>query len=218
MIDAEPIVFIVDDDSLVRTSLKRLVSLEGWRVEAFASAKEFLQGKALDGTADLTPACLILDVQLPDLNGLDFQGELVKAGIRIPIIFITGHGDIPMSVRAMKAGAVGFLTKPFSNGELISSIQEAIEQDRLTIQKRTERLVLERRYELLTPREKEVFAHVVTGKLNKQIAFDLNVTEKTIKVHRALVMQKMQAESLADLVRMAEKLQLAIPDSSQNSN
>lgn len=218
MTDTEPIVFIVDDDNMVRTSLTRLVRLAGWRVGAFASAKEFLQGAALDRSADLTPACLILDVQLPDLNGLDFQAELVNAGIRIPIIFITGHGDIPMSVRAMKAGAVGFLTKPFSDGELLNSIREAIELDRLTIQKRAEMLVLERRYELLTPREKEVFAYVVTGRLNKQIAFDLNVTEKTIKVHRALVMQKMQAESLADLVRMAEKLQLAVPDSAQSSN
>lgn len=218
MADTEPIVFIVDDDNMVRISLTRLVRLAGWRVGAFPSAKEFLQGAVLDRSADLTPACLILDVQLPDLNGLDFQAELVNSGIRIPIIFITGHGDIPMSVRAMKAGAVGFLTKPFSDGDLLNSIREAIELDRLTIQKRAEMLVLERRYELLTPREKEVFAYVVTGRLNKQIAFDLNVTEKTIKVHRALVMQKMQAESLADLVRMAAKLQLAVPDSAQNSN
>lgn len=218
MADEKPIVFVIDDDSLVRASLKRLIGLEGWRVETFASAREFLQGARLDESAYLTPACLVLDVRLPDLNGLDFQGELAKAGIQIPIIFITGHGDIPMSVRAMKAGAVGFLTKPFSDSDLLKSIEEAIERDRLACQKRAEMLSLNRRYELLTPREREVFAYVVTGKLNKQIAYDLHVTEKTIKVHRALVMQKMQAESLADLVRMAEKLQLSVPEPTHDSN
>ncbi|HQR32758.1 MAG TPA: response regulator [Blastocatellia bacterium] len=216
MTDNEPIVFVVDDDSLVRASLKRLIGLEGWRVETFASAREFLQEARLVESQNLTPACLVLDVRLPDLNGLDFQGELAKAGIQIPIVFITGHGDIPMSVRAMKAGAVGFLTKPFSENDLLKSIEEALEQDRLACQKRVEMQSLHRRYELLTPREREVFAYVVTGKLNKQIAYDLHVTEKTIKVHRALVMQKMQAESLADLVRMAEKLHLSIPNPTHN--
>lgn len=206
MVDGEPTVFVVDDDNLVRASLKRLIRLAELRVEAFGSAREFLQGAQFDG-----PACLVLDVRLPDLNGLDFQGELAKAGIHIPIIFITGHGDIPMSVRAMKAGAAGFLTKPFSERDLLTSIQEAIEQDRAARQVRADIASLHRRYQLLTPREREVFAYVVTGRLNKQIAFDLSVTEKTIKVHRALVMQKMQAESLADLVRMAEKLQLQLP-------
>ncbi len=213
----EPIIFIVDDDGLVRTSLKRLIRLEGWRVETFGSAKEFLEGVKLDEPENLVPACLVLDVRLPDLNGLDFQTELAKAGIQIPIIFITGHGDIPMSVRAMKAGAVGFLTKPFSERDLLSSIREAIEQDFIASQKRADVFDLRRRYESLTPREREVFAYVVTGKLNKQIAFDLNVTEKTIKVHRALVMRKMQAESFADLIRMAEKLQLPMPNPLQNN-
>lgn len=212
-----PIIFIVDDDGLVRTSLKRLIRLEGWRVETFGSAKEFLQGAKLNEPENFAPACLVLDVRLPDLNGLDFQSELTKAGIQIPIIFITGHGDIPMSVRAMKAGAVGFLTKPFSENDLLNSIREAIEQDTIGIQKRIDLFNLRRRYESLTPREREVFAYVVTGKLNKQIAFDLFVTEKTIKVHRSLVMRKMQAESFADLVRMAEKLQLPLPNSTQNS-
>ena len=213
----EPIIFIVDDDGLVRTSLKRLIRLEGWRVETFGSAKEFLEGAKLNDPENFVPACLVLDVRLPDLNGLDFQSELTKAGIQIPIIFITGHGDIPMSVRAMKAGAVGFLTKPFSENDLLNSIREAIEQDTIGIQKRIDLFNLRRRYESLTPREREVFAYVVTGKLNKQIAFDLFVTEKTIKVHRSLVMRKMQAESFADLVRMAEKLQLPLPNSTQNS-
>ena len=212
-----PIIFIVDDDGLVRTSLKRLIRLEGWRVETFGSAKEFLQGAKLNEPENFAPACLVLDVRLPDLNGLDFQSELTKAGIQIPIIFITGHGDIPMSVRAMKAGAVGFLTKPFSENDLLNSIREAIELDTIGIQKRIDLFNLRRRYESLTPREREVFAYVVTGKLNKQIAFDLFVTEKTIKVHRSLVMRKMQAESFADLVRMAEKLQLPLPNSTQNS-
>lgn len=211
MPDSQPIVFVVDDDSLVRASLKRLIRLEGFRVEAFGSAREFLQRAQLNEPANADPSCLVLDVRLPDLNGLDFQGELVKAGIHFPIIFITGHGDIPMSVRAMKAGAVGFLTKPFSDRDLLNSIEEAIEQDRAACQIRADLASLNRRYELLTPREREVFAHVVSGKLNKQVAFDLSVTEKTIKVHRALVMQKMQAESLADLVRMAEKLHLRLP-------
>lgn len=214
MDNSEPIIFIVDDDGLVRTSLKRLIRLEGWRVETFGSAREFLQNVKLDDPTHFVPACLVLDVKLPDLNGLDFQSELAKAGIHIPIIFITGHGDIPMSVRAMKAGAVGFLTKPFSERDLLNSIREAIEQDCIALQKRVDVLELRRRYESLTPREREVFAYVVTGKLNKQIAFDLNVTEKTIKVHRALVMRKMKAESFADLIRMAEKLQLPVPNSS----
>lgn len=211
MTDSEPMVFVVDDDSLVRASLKRLIRLEGFRVETFSSAKEFLQCAAFDEATNAEPACLVLDVRLPDLNGLDFQGELARAGIHVPIIFITGHGDIPMSVRAMKAGAVGFLTKPFSDRDLLNSIQEAIEQDRAARQIRADLASLHKRYELLTPREREVFAYVVTGRLNKQIAYELNVTEKTIKVHRALVMHKMQAESLADLVRMAEKLQLDLP-------
>ncbi|MFN0110604.1 MAG: response regulator transcription factor [Blastocatellia bacterium] len=216
MTQANPTVFVVDDDNFVRASLKRLIRLEGMGVEAFASATEFLQDARLRESANsapacLAPACLVLDVRLPDLNGLDFQTELARTGIQIPIIFITGHGDIPMSVRAMKAGAIGFLTKPFSEHDLLSSIREAIETDRVARQKRADMFGLYRRYESLTPREREVFGHVVTGKLNKQIAFDLNITEKTIKVHRALVMQKMKADSLADLVRMAEKLQLTLP-------
>ncbi|MGH9798958.1 MAG: response regulator transcription factor, partial [Blastocatellia bacterium] len=200
-------------DNLVRVSLQRLIKLEGLNVATFNSAREFLQSDLPDH-----PACLVLDVRLPDLNGLDLQHELAKAGIRIPIVFITGHGDIPMSVRAMKAGAVGFLTKPFRDRELLDSIREAIEKDRAARKVRADLSTLNQRYQSLTVREREVFAYVVTGMLNKQIAFDLNVTEKTIKVHRSLVMQKMQAESLADLVRMAEKLKLPTPGSSLNND
>lgn len=211
MADATPMVFVVDDDHMVRVSLQRLIRSEGFSVATFDSAKEFLQN-ALPNC----PACLVLDVKLPDLNGLDLQHELAAADINIPIVFITGHGDIPMSVKAMKAGAVGFLTKPFSEQDLLNSINEAIEKDRAARIARSDLERLRHSYESLTPREREVFAYVVTGMLNKQIAFELNVTEKTIKAHRGLVMHKMHANSLADLVRIAEKLKIQTPPINPN--
>jgi len=202
--DAEPIVFVVDDDRSVRTSTERLVRSAGFVVRTFGSAKEFLDGARLDG-----PACLVLDVRLPGQSGLDLQRELRSLGIDIPIVFITGHGDIPMSVRAMKAGAVEFLTKPYRKHDLLEAIRAAIERDRLA---RSERLAvdaLRERYEQLTGREREVMALVVAGLLNKQIAGKLDTTERTIKFHRAHLMQKMRAESVADLVRMAAQLGIA---------
>ena len=204
MADAEPIVFVVDDDRSVRTSTERLVRSAGFVVRTFGSAKEFLDGARLDG-----PACLVLDVRLPGQSGLDLQRELRSLGIDIPIVFITGHGDIPMSVRAMKAGAVEFLTKPYRKHDLLEAIRAAIERDRLA---RSERLAvdaLRERYEQLTGREREVMALVVAGLLNKQIAGKLDTTERTIKFHRAHLMQKMRAESVADLVRMAAQLGIA---------
>lgn len=212
MPEANPMVFVVDDDNMVRMSLQRLIRSEGFSVTTFDSAREFLHYTLPD-----CPACLVLDVRLPDLNGLDLQHELATAEIHIPIVFITGHGDIPMSVKAMKAGAVGFLTKPFSEQDLLGAINEAIEKDRSARIARSELNRLRQNYESLTPRERQVFAFVVTGMLNKQIAFELNVTEKTIKAHRALVMQKMHANSLADLVRIAEKLKIQQPTTTLNN-
>jgi FixJ family two-component response regulator len=185
----------------VRTSTERLVRSVGFRVQTFASAKEFLDSTRPDG-----PACLVLDVRLPGLSGLDLQRELARSGVQIPIIFMTGHGDIPMTVRAMKAGAVEFLTKPFRQRELLDAIGAAIARDRAAHRARLEALDLRRRYEQLTPREREVMALVVAGRLNKQIAGELATAERTIKFHRAHIMQKMEAESLAELVRMAEQL------------
>lgn len=212
MPEANPMVFVVDDDNMVRMSLQRLICSEGFSVTTFDSAQDFLQHTLPD-----CPACLVLDVRLPDLNGLDLQHELAAAKIHIPIVFITGHGDIPMSVKAMKAGAVGFLTKPFSEQDLMNAINEAIEKDRTARIAQTELNRLRQNYESLTPREREVFAFVVTGMLNKQVAFELKVTEKTIKAHRALVMQKMHANSLADLVRIAEKLKIQQPTTTLNN-
>jgi len=201
MTDPDPIVFIVDDDLSVRRSTERLIRSAGFKVLTFTSAREFLASPRPEG-----PACLVLDVRMPGLSGMDLQRELVQSGIHIPIISITGHGDIPMSVRAMKAGAVKFLTKPFRSRSLLDAVRAAIERDQSAHKARSETGELRERYEQLTPREREVMALVVAGQVNKQAASELSTTERTIKFHRAHIMQKMGAESLADLVRMAEKL------------
>ena len=204
MTDADPIVYVVDDDAAVRRSTERLLRSLGFRVLSFASAKEFLDHPRPDA-----PACLLLDVRLPGLSGLDLQHELNRSGVDIPIIFMTGHGDIPMTVRAMKAGAFEFLTKPVRKQALIDAIRVALDRDRVSHAERDEARTLRERYEQLTPREREVLALVVAGLLNKQIAGELATTERTIKFHRAHIMQKMGAESLAALVRMASQLGVA---------
>jgi FixJ family two-component response regulator len=197
-------VYIVDDDALFRRSTERLIRQGGLNVQAFASARDFLKSPRPEG-----PACLVLDVRMPGLNGMALQSEMAQLGIPIPIIFMTGYGDIPMSVRAMKAGAVEFLTKPFRSRDLLDAISAAIERDRSAIRKRTEIRELRERYERLTPREREVLVLVADGLLNKQVASKLSTTEATIKFHRAHIMQKMRAQSLADLIRTAEKLEVA---------
>jgi len=202
--DAEPTVFVVDDDPSVRRATERLVRSVGFNVQTFGSAKEFTEHARGEG-----PACLVLDVHLPGLSGLDLQRQLADAGVQIPIIFITGRGSIPMSVRAMKEGAVEFLTKPTRSRDLLAAIRAAIERDREVQRTRREVDTLRERYARLTPREREVMALVVAGRLNKQIAGELATTERTIKFHRAHIMEKMEADSVATLVRMAGQLGLA---------
>src|SRR3984885_6204151 len=196
-----PVVFVVDYEPSVRASLKRLIGSVGLQVQAFASAEEFLNYKRPDG-----PECLVLDVRLPDLSGLDLQQQLAKRKLDLPIVFITGHGDIPMSVRAIKAGAVEFLTKPFREEDLLQAIQQGIERNRADRQLRAEVGRLQQYYSSLTPREREVFPLVTSGLLNKQVAALLGTSEKTIKVHRGRIMQKMKATSLAGLIHMAGRL------------
>ena len=195
------IVYVVDDEPSIRNSTKELVESIGLRVQTFATAQDFLCSERPD-----VPGCLVLDVRLPGLSGLDLQRELGKMNNSVPIIFITGHGDIPMSVKAMKAGAVDFLAKPFRHQDLLDAIAHALERDREDRRQRSELVELHRRYESLTPREREVMAFLVKGLLNKQVAAELGMTEPTVKFHRAHVMQKMKADSMAELVRIAERL------------
>ena len=196
-----PVVFVVDDDPSVRSSLKFLLSTVGLEAETFNSADSFLRKKPAD-----VPSCLVLDVRLPGLSGLDFQRELAARNIRLPIVFLTGHGDIPMSVRAIKAGAVEFLTKPFRDQDLLDAVRIALEQDRARREQEKEVTEIQRRFDSLTSREQEVISMVVTGMLNKQIADQLGTAESTVKVQRSRAMEKMKAESVIDLVRMIEKL------------
>ncbi|MBV8352891.1 MAG: response regulator transcription factor [Verrucomicrobia bacterium] len=208
MTETDAMVFVVDDDAPMRKSLENLIRSVGLRVEVFASAKEFLRSKRPD-----LPSCLVLDVRLPGLSGLDLQRQTSNPGMEIPIVFITGHGDIPMSVRAMKAGAVEFLTKPFREQDLLDAIQQALERDRAAREQRAALEELRSRFESLTPRERAVMTRVVAGLLNKQIGAELGTSEATVKMHRHQVMEKMGASSLPELVRMADRLGIPIPKS-----
>ena len=200
------IVFVVDDDPSVRRAIKVLLESVGLAVELFGSAKEFLLGRPAD-----SPSCLVLDIRLPGVSGLDFQRQLAEAKINIPIIFISAHGDVPMTVRAMKAGAIEFLTKPFRDQDLLDAVQVALERDRARRQREAEIATLRERFESLTPREREVLPWVVSGLLSKQIADAIGTSEASVKVHRSQLMRKMAADSVADLVRMAEKMGIPIP-------
>ncbi len=206
MTSSEAIVFVVDDDSSVRSALKRLIKSVGHKVTTFSSAREFLDHDHSD-----IPGCLVLDIRMPGLSGLELQEEMAVQGFIMPIIFITGHGNIPASVRAMKAGAVDFLEKPFDDQVLLDAIHHAIAKDTQAKQEQAEIGEIKQRVTSLTPREHDVLSLVITGMLNKQIAFELGTSEKTVKVHRARVMQKMSAKSLADLVRLAEKAGVSPP-------
>jgi FixJ family two-component response regulator len=205
----EPVIAIVDDDPSVRRGLQRLIRSAGWKVETFASAQEFLSRPRA-----AVPNCLVLDLQLPGLSGLDLQKRITEVELGVPIVFLTGHGDIPASVQAMKAGAVEFLTKPVDEQELLEAIHEAVERDRCTRQQHAKMTELRERYKSLTAREQEVMQRVISGMLNKQIAAELNVTEDTVKFHRGHIMRKMHADSLADLVRMAGDLRIRSDKSS----
>jgi FixJ family two-component response regulator len=204
--ESEALIAIVDDDPSAREGLQSLIRSAGWRVETFVTAQDFLDRPGAEA-----PSCLLLDLQLPGLGGLDLQKRMADVGLEIPIVFLTGHGNIPASVQAMKAGAIEFLTKPFDEQELLRAVQEAIERDRRTRQHHAEMRDLRERYESLTARERQIMQEVVSGRLNKQIAGELNITEFTVKIHRGHVMRKMRAESFADLVRMAGSLGIRPP-------
>ena len=203
MTEPASVIFVVDDDPSIRRAIKRLVEAVGLQVELFGAAQEFLQSQRQD-----VPSCLVLDIRLPGISGLDFQRELAEAKNNIPIIFISAHGDVPMAVRAMKAGAVEFLTKPFRDQDLLDAVQVALDRDRARREREGEIATLRERFESLSPREHEVVAMVVSGMLNKQTAAELGTTENTVKVHRSRAMEKMQAQSLAELVKMVERLKL----------